>query len=144
MIQPPKLGIVLVEYNAPDKTNACIASLLNGTFQDFAIYIIDNSTTCNTRSQEALTAKFGGPKSGGVSITYHRNNDNAGFAAACNQGIKMSREAGATHTMLLNYDTVVDVPFLETMIKRADSLDDFGILGAKIRYKEPCLSGKPA
>ena len=44
-------SIVLVNYNTPDDTIECISSLLNNSYSDFKIIVVDNHSTVENRNR---------------------------------------------------------------------------------------------
>mgnify|MGYP003337417274 CR=1 FL=1 len=61
-------AIVLVNFNAPDDTIECLASLLNSREQNFKIIIVDNNSSTENKMhlvqwlEGKFTAKFSAPE----------------------------------------------------------------------------------
>jgi len=85
---------------------ACIAALRAQTFRDFEVIVVDNASTDGSREWLA-----GQPD---VRVIY--NETNAGFAAACNQGIRAS---DAPFVALLNDDTRAEPQWLAALVEAA-------------------------
>lgn len=103
-----KIGIVIVNYNGEKFQNECIESVLNSTFQNFYIIVVDNGST--DKSMELLN----GFSDNRIIKIY--NNDNLGVAEGNNVGIKKSIELNCSHTLLLNNDTVLQPNTLESLM----------------------------
>ena len=63
-----------------------------------------------------------------------KNEENLGFAAGNNVGLKYAIKADADYAFLLNNDTVVKNDFLEQAIKPTEKDEKVGIVGCKIYY----------
>lgn len=106
-----KIGIVIVNYNGEKFQNECVESILNSTFQNFYIIVVDNGST--DKSMELLN-DFSDNR-----IIKIYNNDNLGVAEGNNIGIKKSIELNCSHTLLLNNDTVLQPNTLESLMKHS-------------------------
>ena len=85
-----KLSVIIINYNTPDMTERVIKNFY-AQESDLSVefILIDNSTE-----------KFFSPeKAGKLGVKLIKNNYNAGFAAAVNQGLK---EARGEYVLLLN------------------------------------------
>ncbi len=94
------LGIVIVNYNGEKFQNEAIASILNQTYQDFKIIIVDNNSTDNSMK---MLDKFDSDK-----IIKIYNNENLGAAGGNNIGIKKSIELNCEYTLLINNDVILN------------------------------------
>lgn len=89
-------SIVIVSYNSKDIMKACIESIrINNISSSYEIVVVDNASTDGVA--EWLESQN--------DIVLIKNQDNKGFGAACNQGIKAS--SPDNDIFLLNNDTVV-------------------------------------
>lgn len=110
------IGLVTVLYKCDDMLEGFFKSLALQYFQDYHLYLIDNSVndyTTNLISE--LVQKYQ------ISYVSHvLNSENVGVATGNNQGIKASLEAGFTHTLLLNNDIEFSQPtLLGEMVQKA-------------------------
>jgi glycosyltransferase involved in cell wall biosynthesis len=79
----PIVSIVLPTYNRAHLIKRAIGSLLQQTYQDFEIIIIDDASTDNT---ETIVDSFNDPR-----IRYLRHEINRGLSTARNTAIKISK-----------------------------------------------------
>ncbi len=79
----PKVSVILPTYNRAHLIKRAIQSVLDQTYQNFEIIVVDDGSTDNTEEQ---VRSFNNPK-----IRYIRYNENKGAAFARNAGIKASR-----------------------------------------------------
>ncbi|MDD5532386.1 MAG: glycosyltransferase [Syntrophales bacterium] len=111
------LSIIIPVLNQADMTAECINAIRENT-QDCEIIIIDNG------SDPAFKAPF----TGDIGMTVIRNDENKGFPAAVNQGIKA---AWGEIIVLMNNDVVVTPGWAEKLVS---ALSEFSIVGPVTNY----------
>ena len=79
----PTVSIIIPTYNRRQSIGRSVRSVLNQTYQDFELIIVDDGSTDNTKE---LVADFNDER-----IRYVRHEENKGEAAARNTGIKAAR-----------------------------------------------------
>jgi len=110
-----KLSIIIVSWNVREDLVVCLNSIKeNQPSCIFEIIIVDNASTDGT--VEAIKRDYPG-------ITVIANDDNRGFAAACNQGVGSST---GEYLLFLNPDTLAHPNSLDTLIKFMDDNKDVG------------------
>lgn len=116
------LSIIVVTYKENlDVLKACFDSVANSKDVDFELIVIDNAANSAT---QGLLYSYANTK-------YLRNQENRGFAAAVNQGMKLSQ---GRYVLLLNPDTSFSEDVLSKMIQRLDQDENVGIASCLIRY----------
>jgi len=110
------VSIVMLTLNNWELTEQCLDSIERYTSIPYELICVDNGSTDGT------PARVRGRKN----VRLIENGANAGFAAACNQGIRSS--AGDT-ILLLNNDTVVSHGWLENLTNALYSTPGIGIVG---------------
>lgn len=94
----PRASIIVVSYNSLPFTRLCLETALANTGEPFELIVVDNASADGSREYlEELAARD-------ARVTLLANGENAGFPAACNQGLAAAR--GET-LVLLNSDTIV-------------------------------------
>ncbi|MDP1025959.1 glycosyltransferase family 2 protein [Sphingomonas sp. KR1UV-12] len=93
------LVAITVTYNSGDVLRDFLDCCVRQA-GDWRLIVVDNASTDNTRS---ILADYHDPR-----VTTILNTDNVGFAAGCNQGIRIAMEGGARQVLLVNNDTVFD------------------------------------
>ncbi len=120
------VSIVIVSWNTRDITRNCLKSIYAAAGDvAFEIILIDNKSCDN--SAEMVAAEF-------PMVRLLCNGTNAGFAAANNQGMAVSR---GRHVLLLNSDTVVLDGAIAKAVAFADANPKAGMIGCQTR----CLNG---
>jgi len=110
-----------VSYNSMQLLENCLFSVQKAMLTiKGEIIIVDNNSTDG--SKENLAAKFPGAK-------FIFNNENLGFAKACNQGFKIS---SGDHILFLNPDTVLSETCLTECISFFKTYEDAGAVGVRM------------
>ncbi len=117
---------ILVNWNLKDDTMDCIDSLIAAGQSPADIIVVDNGSSDG--SVAALRARFG------EALTIIANSENAGFAAAANQGIVEALARGSNWVFLLNNDTVVDRDIFSAFERARQGHPEFLILAPLILY----------
>ena len=118
----PELAVVVVNYNAGEYLRRCMASIHASTGDvDVEVIVVDNASSDGS----ADTALAEHPD-----IRLIRNDRNAGFAAAANQGIE---GAAAPFVLLLNPDAEILSGTLSGLVKVARERPRAGAIGALVR-----------
>lgn len=120
-----KISVIIPNYNGEKIIDGCIQSLLQQEYKDFNIIVVDNNSTDD--SVKIIEEKY-------PSITLIKNNENLGFAAAVNIGIKASK---SDFVALLNNDTEVDTKWLGNLYSVVSKDDKiFSASSKMIRFYE--------
>jgi len=101
------IAVVLVNWNQYYLTRNCILSILNCSFKDFEIFLVDNASEDN--SSKKLKKEFN-------NISFIQNKRNLGFTGANNIAIKEAIRRKFEYIMLLNNDTEVKYNFFEPLL----------------------------
>jgi len=78
----PKVNVIIITYNRAKLLSSAITSVLNQTFQDFEIIVVDDASTDNTKE---VVSSFNDKR-----IKYIRHEINKGEAGARNTGVMNS------------------------------------------------------
>lgn len=81
--EKPTVSVIIPTYNRAHLVDRAIQSVLNQTYQDFELIVVDDGSTDST---EEVVRSIKDPR-----IRYTRHNQNRGGSAARNSGIKMAR-----------------------------------------------------
>jgi GT2 family glycosyltransferase len=117
---PPRVSILILNWNGRDHLAACLPSLLDQSFADFEILVVDNGSTDG--SLPWLRHHF-------PQVRVLENATNQGFAAANNQAMRATQ---AEFVVLLNNDTVADPRWLQTLITTAERDPRIGMVASKM------------
>ncbi len=138
----PDLSIVIVSYNVRDLLRACLNAIRNTrhgirdtgygmrdmryAIQDVALEVIVVDNASNDGSAAMVREAF-------PDVYLIANETNVGFAAANNQGIRVSR---GRHVLLLNPDTVVLDDALARLVGFLDQHPEYAVAGAGLVYPD--------
>jgi GT2 family glycosyltransferase len=110
-----RLAIIIVSYNCREALRACLEQI-----PKWYVIVVENASTDGTA--EMLRVEFPG-------VRLIENQQNLGFAAACNQGIAASDHP---FVLLLNPDTLVTEAALQGLLNVMDTQPDVGACGPRI------------
>ncbi len=122
------VSVIIVNWNTAQITRDCLESVYQQTDGiDFEVIVIDNASSDD--SVAVIKEKF-------PQVVLIENDDNAGFAAANNQGMKSVK---GRYILLLNSDTIV----LDGAIQKTQSFADAhlkaGIVGCRVLNPDKTL-----
>jgi len=117
----PSVSIIVISYNNPDITRNCLESIYKySRYPNFEVIVVDNASTEDTLNYlHSIEQHF--PH---LHIIYNR--ENAGFAKANNQGIKL---AHGDYIIFLNNDTIVTNNWIASLVTHMESDSQIGLLG---------------
>ena len=117
---PPRVTVVIPNWNGQKFLDLCLASLRRQSFEDFETVLVDNGST--DASVDFTKRNF--PEVRVIPL-----DDNRGFSVAVNAGIRASE---AEYVVLLNNDTEQDPGWLETLVYAAESHPEAGLFSSKL------------
>lgn len=122
------LAIIIVSWNVRDYLRDCLTSVyaeLHRSGITGAVWVVDNGSTDGTLS--LLKNLF-------PQVRLITNQENVGFGAANNQGMKAAAAESPRYYFLLNPDTLVRVGAFKKMLTFMDARPDVGVAGARLVY----------
>ena len=120
----PTVSVIIPTYNRAHLVGRAIRSVLNQTFQDFEIIVVDDGSTDNT---EEVIKSFNDPR-----IRYIRHEQNRGGSAARNTGIRAAR---GEYIAFLDSDDEWLPQKLERQVNAFKSLDETtGLVYTGLRF----------
>ncbi|MCL5773605.1 MAG: glycosyltransferase family 2 protein [Firmicutes bacterium] len=120
----PDLSVIIATYNTRDLTLKCLESVFKEiSGLEFEIFVVDNNSSDKT--SEEIRKRF-------PAVKIIENEENLGFARACNQAIRVSE---GKHVLLLNSDTVVLDEAPGKMINYLKNRPEVGALGPALLDK---------
>ncbi|TRO65110.1 glycosyltransferase family 2 protein [Christiangramia sabulilitoris] len=120
----PKFSVVIPNYNRAQKVKVAIQSVLDQTYTDFEIIIVDDKSTDNSISEiEQLKSE---------KIFVHQLKRNSGAAVARNYGVNLAK---GEFISFLDSDDFYEKNFLEESNKLlSETSTDVGFMWTGVRY----------
>jgi hypothetical protein len=118
MKKHPKVFIVILNYNGLDVLKRCLTSVFKNDYPNFEIILVDNNSSDG--SLEMAKTSFS-------KAIFIKNEENLGFSAGNNVGIKFALERAADFILLLNNDVEVEKNFLTQLISSVAKNKKIGI-----------------
>jgi len=126
--QESRIYVVIVNWNLPEDTIACLRSLLDDGFSPAHILIVDNGSTDDSLSR--IANAFSTPPQ------FMRSEHNRGFSGGNNLGIRRLLQEGAAWMWLLNNDTIVPPGTRVALEEAIDRHPDFALFSPLILYHD--------
>jgi GT2 family glycosyltransferase/radical SAM superfamily enzyme YgiQ (UPF0313 family)/thioredoxin-like negative regulator of GroEL len=118
-------SIIVPVFNKVELTQQCLVKLAEVTQDlDYEVIVVDNHSTDGT-------AEFLSRLGGDVQVI--RNQENLGFAKACNQG---ARAARGRSLVFLNNDTIPLKGWLTALVQEVERHPDVAVVGSKLLYED--------
>ncbi len=115
----PKVSVLVALYKTdPAHLKQAINSLLNQTFHDFELLILDD---CPTDSREQIIKSFTDSR-----IQYFKNDKNLGIAPTRNKLVQM---AGGKYLAIMDHDDMAMPTRLEEQVRLLDTYPEIGVVG---------------
>lgn len=115
------VSVVIVNWRTRDALRECLRSVVGQEKLSLAeIVVIDNAS--GDGSPEMVAEEF-------PQVHLIRNEENRGFAAACNQGIRL---ATGTYLLLLNPDTLVPPTTIAKVVAFANKHPESAVVGCRV------------
>ncbi len=113
MQRKPIISVAIATYNRAHLLSRAINSVLNQTYENFELIVIDDCSIDNTKEVVEL---FGDSR-----IIYHRHKKNKGYLAARNTGFELTR---GKYNCFLGDDDELLPKALETVVKKFNELSE--------------------
>ena len=121
-----KVTVIIPTYNRADKIEKSIKSVLDQTYEDFTLIVVDDCSKDNT---EEVVAGISDER-----IIYHRLDTNMGAAGARNEGAKLAQ------TEFIAFEDSDDIWLpdkLEKQVEYMENNPDAGLVYGKMRVISP-------
>ena len=128
MNPPPKVTVVILNWNGLPDTTECLESLLGIAYPNYGTIVVDNGSSGD--DVRLLRERFG------EQIRIIASPDNLGFAGGANLAIREALADGADYVLLMNNDVTVDRQFLDELVRAAEERPDAAALCPKIYFRE--------
>lgn len=135
-----KIAAVIVTYNRKVLLNKCIKSILNQSYKESDILVVDNASTDGTK--EMLANEF----ASFAQVKYQNTGENLGGAGGFSFGIKWAVEQGYEYLWIMDDDTIPEENALEELINADNLLDgNYGFLSSYAKWIDgtPCEMNVP-
>lgn len=132
----PFISVILPIYNVEKYIEQCISSIINQTFRDFELILVDDCTP--DHSMEIAKETVG--KTDDICITYLQTIKNSGLSVARNMGIDCAK---GKYLFFADSDDFLSLDCLEHLSKVAKNHPDADIIyGSSEETKDGQLLGK--
>lgn len=123
----PHVVAVVLNWNGPDETLACVESLAASAWPRLTTVVVDNASLNDITP--VMSQRF-------PHVLVIRNSANLGFTGGMNVGIRHALEMGADYALLLNNDTLVEPGMVATLVATAAEHPTAGIVSPLVLYRD--------
>lgn len=118
------LSLIIVTFNSLPSLEKSLLSLQQSQHQHFELIVVDNNSTDN--SLQTVSNLF-------PNAIFIKNEENVGFAKACNQGAK---NANGDILLFYNPDLEIDSTSLQAVVDFIQSTPDAGAVSGRMRFPD--------
>jgi GT2 family glycosyltransferase len=123
-LSSPIFSLIIVNFNSGPYLTQCLISIRNQNKSNYEVIIIDNASSDGSLNNIIED----------IPLTIEQNDKNIGYAAAQNQGIKISQ---GEFIMPLNFDIILTPDFLEETLNSFNAYDKVGSVSGKLLRMVP-------
>ena len=124
-----KCAVVVVTYNRAQLLRENLEALLQQTFSDFDILLIDNASTDGTVD---VVRSFSDPR-----IRYFNTGKNVGGSGGFAIGMEKSLQGRYAYSWLMDDDSIPEKDALESLIRKADLVkDEFSFMASLVHWTD--------
>jgi GT2 family glycosyltransferase len=121
------VAAIVLNWNAADETIDCVNSLIQSSYANLQIIIVDNASTDD--SVKLIRTAF-------PEIKLLCNQKNTGYAGGNNVGINWALNQNADYILILNNDVTVDFSMVSILVETIEQNEQIGLISGKVFYKE--------
>lgn len=145
----PKVYIIILNWNGWQDTIECVKSIKNNNYQNYILLIIDNGSSNESLTHlrkltdieysinELYKSKTETNNYLPRKIILIKSEENLGFAAGNNVGLKYALSNNADYCFVLNNDTIIERKSLELLVNFLELNNQYSAATPQIRYFEP-------
>jgi GT2 family glycosyltransferase len=127
-----KVVVITLNYNQNDYTIKCINSLLDSTYKNFIILLIDNG------SKEEHYLRLQKDLNKDSRIILKRIVQNCGYVGGINYGLEEGIKLDPYYFIIMNNDTIIDENAIIELVNTCKEYDNKAIITGKVyNYNEP-------
>ena len=123
-----KILAIVVTYNRKELLRESIEALLNQTYKDFDILIVDNNSSDGTYNEVVKNYE---------NLKYLNTGSNIGGAGGFNLGVKYAIENGYDYAWLMDDDSIADSTALESVVKKSKKISKgFSFISSLVKWTD--------
>lgn len=116
-MEQPAISVVVPLYNNEEYVGECLESILNQTFQDFEVIVVDD---CSTDNSVAIVESYAPKFDGRLRLAQTEENSGGGGYVPRNIGLKL---ASGEYVIFVDSDDFILLTALETLYQAAKQYD---------------------
>lgn len=118
-----EIGIVVCNYNKAQYVVKCVESILNSSFKNIDILVVDNASTDDSINQLHIFQN---------KIQIIQNRENIGGSGGFNTGLRLLLQKQYKYIMLIDNDVILEKEAIKELYNFMEREKEIGLAGAKI------------
>jgi GT2 family glycosyltransferase len=124
----PSVAVVIVNFETPEQTIACVRSLQSQQYDSLSIMVVDNASRDGSAEKIARALP---------DIRLIQANENGGYTSGNNVGMDAALASGAEYILVLNPDTVsLSDSFLKELVDFAEERPRVAAVGPRVHLRQ--------
>ncbi|MEZ5985951.1 MAG: rhamnan synthesis F family protein [Hyphomonas sp.] len=116
---------IVLHYQNLEDTCSCVQSVLDQATDDLAVVVLSNAEQIDDALE--IAQRF-------PDVMVVQNEDNIGYAAGNNVGLRLAKEARCKYFWIINPDVVVPAGYYREMLRRAEANEPYNLFGSTITF----------
>jgi len=131
-----KIGIVICNYNKSAMLKNCIQAVLENTFTDFDVYVVDNGSEDDSVQMVRETYISEDASQRDPRVHLIENQENLGGSGGFNTGLRTAYNVGYPYLMCIDNDAYLDERAIQALYVHMEQHPDTGMAASKIYHLE--------
>lgn len=132
-----KVAVIVLNYNSASDTKKCISYLIKQVMVELNIIVVDNCSSAEERSKLEVVLREYKDICASHTITYIPNDENRGYNAGNNIGLRYATKQGYKYALISNPDMEYpDVTYVQKMVSVMESDGSIAVQGSDIINNE--------
>ena len=119
------IAIITINYNHSKETLECVESILQSTYTDFRLFLVDNGSEIDDYNK--LCSSIYDER-----VQIVRQQPNIGYVGGVNLGLKEASKQNLDYYLIMNNDTILDKKAIIELLNTARKYRDQAIVSGKV------------
>jgi len=124
----PKVVAITINYNQSEHTKECLCSLLNSSYKNLEVYVVDNGSSFEDYANLKRFIESQEKKA----ISLFRKDNNIGYVGGINFGMEAASRKSSDYFLILNNDTLIEQGSLANLVKVSEKYKQNSIVSGKV------------
>lgn len=122
----PKVVVITINYNQSKMTLECLKSILESTYANFRLIVVDNGST--KEDFEFLSKNID------TNVIIKSIQQNCGYVGGVNSGLREAQKFTPNYYLVMNNDTIIDKYAIQKLVESGESYQQKAIITGKVYH----------